>query len=163
MKFNCAINKRTLAYFSKYIALFGRVKMEHEFIQMTSTAGRTIPDSINSIFQHISECFCFKLTNSKFDFLFQVLNRFWVVIENFWKADIFSPNTIQTRVVRVKFILDSFSQKIVQRLHIKARLNFNWKINFSVKCLSSTQPIVSNQKRKGWRNAKAFIFRQYLH
>lgn len=78
--------------------------MKHDFIQMSSTAGLTIPDSINSIFQHIFECFCFKLTNSNFDFLFQVLNCLWVV--------------------SVTFILDSFPLKIVQRRQIEVKLSF---------------------------------------
>lgn len=78
--------------------------MEHDFIQIASTAELTIPDSINSIFQYIFECFCFKFTNSNFDFLFQVLNRLWVV--------------------SVTFILDSFLQKIVQRRQIKVKLSY---------------------------------------
>lgn len=85
LKFNCAVNKRTLAYFSKFIALFAWV-VEHDFIQMAYTARLTIPDSINSIFKHIFECFCFKLTNSNADFLFRVLNRLWVFSVTFSTA-----------------------------------------------------------------------------
>ena len=62
---------------------------------MTATAGLTVPHSINPIFQYIFDCLGFNSMNDDFDFVFQSLNRLWMV--------------------SVTLILNGSPQKIVQR------------------------------------------------
>ena len=54
--------------------------MEHNIIQMTATTGFTVPHSINPIFQYIFNCLGFNPIIGNFDFVFQGLNQFLVVI-----------------------------------------------------------------------------------
>ena len=63
-------------------------------IQMTATTGLTVSHTINAIFQYIFDCLGFNSMNGKFDFVFQGLNRLWMV--------------------RVTLILNGSLQKIVQ-------------------------------------------------
>ena len=44
--------------------------MKHNIIQMTTTAGHTVPHSINPIFQYIFDCLGFNPKNGNFDFVF---------------------------------------------------------------------------------------------
>ena len=74
--------------------------MKHNIIQMTATAGLTVPHSINPIFQCIFDCLGFNSMNGYFDFVFQGLNRLWMV--------------------RLTLILNGSPQKIVQRGQITA-------------------------------------------
>ena len=74
--------------------------MKHNIIQMTATAGLTVPHSINPIFQYIFDCLGFNPMNGNFDFVFQGLNRLWMV--------------------SVTLILNGSPQKIVQRGQITA-------------------------------------------
>ena len=67
---------------------------------MTATAGLTVPHSINPIFQYIFDCLGFSPTNGNFDFVFQGINRLWMV--------------------SVTLILNGSPQKIVQRGQITA-------------------------------------------
>ena len=53
--------------------------MKHNIIQITATAGLTVPHSINPIFQYIFDCSGFNPMNGNFDFVFQDLNRLWMV------------------------------------------------------------------------------------
>ena len=53
--------------------------MKHNIIQMTAMAGLTVPHSINPIFQYIFDCLGFNSMNGNFDFVFQGLNRLWIV------------------------------------------------------------------------------------
>ena len=46
---------------------------------MTATAGLTVPHSINPIFQYIFDCLGFNPMNGNFDFVFQGINRLWMV------------------------------------------------------------------------------------
>ena len=52
---------------------------QHNIIQMTATAGLSVPHSIKPIFQYIFDCLGFNPMNGNFDFAFQGLNRLWVV------------------------------------------------------------------------------------
>ena len=74
--------------------------MKHNIIQMTATAGLKDPHSINPIFQYIFDCLGFNSVNGNFDFVFQGLNRLWMV--------------------RVSLILDCSPQTVVQRRQITA-------------------------------------------
>ena len=74
--------------------------MKHNIIQMTATADLTVPHSINPIFQYIFDCLGFNTMNGHFDFVFQGLNRLWMV--------------------SVTLILNGSRQKIVQRGQITA-------------------------------------------
>ena len=74
--------------------------MKHNIIQMTATASLAVPHSINPIFQYIFDCLGFNLINGNFDFMFQVLDRLWIV--------------------SVTLILNGSPQKIVQRGQITA-------------------------------------------
>ena len=74
--------------------------MKHNIIQMTATAGLTVPHSINSIFQYIFYCLGFNPMNGNFDFVFQGLHRL--------------------RMVNVTFILDGPLQNVVQLAQITA-------------------------------------------
>ena len=65
---------------------------------MTDTAGVAVRLSINPIFQYILDCLAFHPMNGNFDFVFQGLNRLWMV--------------------SVTLILNSSPQKIVQRAQI---------------------------------------------
>ena len=76
------------------------LRMKHNMIQITATAGLTVPHSINPIFQYIFDCLGFNPMNGHFDFMFQGLNRLWIV--------------------RVTLILNGSSPKIVQRGQITA-------------------------------------------
>ena len=69
--------------------------MKHNIIQMIAMAGLTVPHSINPIFQYIFDCLGFNPMNGNFDFVFEGLNRLWMV--------------------SVTFILDGSPRKIVQR------------------------------------------------
>ena len=53
--------------------------MKHNIIQMTATAGLTISHLIHPIFQYIFDCLGFNPMNGNFDFVFQDLNRLWMV------------------------------------------------------------------------------------
>ena len=55
------------------------LRMKHNIIQMTATAGLIVPHSINPIFQYIFDCLGFIPVNGNFDFMFQGLNRLWMV------------------------------------------------------------------------------------
>ena len=55
--------------------------MEHNIIQMTATAGLTVPHSINPIFQYIFDYLGFNSMNGNFNFVFQGLNRLRVVTQ----------------------------------------------------------------------------------
>ena len=46
---------------------------------MTATAGLAVPNSINQILQYIFDCSGFIPMNGNFDFVFQGLNRLWMV------------------------------------------------------------------------------------
>ena len=46
------------------------LNMKYNFIQMTSTAGCTIPHSINPIFQYIFHCMGAYFIDGNFDFMF---------------------------------------------------------------------------------------------
>ena len=74
--------------------------MKQNIIQMTATASLTVRHSINPIFQYIFDCLGFNSMNGNFDFVFQGLNRLWMV--------------------SVILILNDSPQKIVQRGQIKA-------------------------------------------
>ena len=74
--------------------------MKHNIIQMTVTAGLTIPHSINPIFQYIFDCLGFNSMNGNFDFVFQGFNRL--------------------SMVSVTLILNGSPQKIIQRGQIIA-------------------------------------------
>ena len=76
------------------------LRMKHNIIQMAATAGLTIPHSINPIFKDIFDCLDLNLMNGNFDFVFQGLNRLWMV--------------------SVTLILNGSPQKIVQRSQITA-------------------------------------------
>ena len=52
------------------------LRMKHNIIQMTTTAGLTVPHSINAIFQYIFDWLGFNSMNGNFDFVFRNLNRF---------------------------------------------------------------------------------------
>ena len=54
------------------------LRMKH-IIQMTATAGLTVPHSINPIFQYIFDFLGFNPMNGNFDFVFQGLNRLWMI------------------------------------------------------------------------------------
>ena len=68
--------------------------------QMTAMASITIPHSMYPIFQYIFDCLGFNPMNGNFNFMFQGLNRLWMV--------------------SVTLILNGSPQKIVQRGHIIA-------------------------------------------
>ena len=68
--------------------------MKHNIIQMTATAGLTVPYSINTIFQYIFDYLGFNPMNGNLNFMFQGLIRLWMV--------------------SVILILDGSPQKIVQ-------------------------------------------------
>ena len=106
--------------------------MEHNTIQMAATAGLTVPHLIKPILQYIFDCLDFNPMNGNFKFVFQGLNRLWMV--------------------SVKLILNGSSQKIVQRRQITAprrlisiRILTNYwifengpqKIDFYVGCVAS--------------------------
>ena len=55
------------------------LRMKHNIIQMTATAGLAVPHSINPIFQYIFDCLGFNPMNTNFDFVFQGLNRLWML------------------------------------------------------------------------------------
>ena len=74
--------------------------MKHNIIQMTAAAGLTVPHSINPIFHHIFDCLGFNPMNDNFDFVFQGINRLWMI--------------------SVTPILNGSPQKIVQRGQITA-------------------------------------------
>ena len=74
--------------------------MKHNIIQMTATAGLTVPHSTNPIIQYIFDCLGFNPMNGNFDFVFQGLNRLWMV--------------------SVTLILNGSPHKIVQRGQITA-------------------------------------------
>ena len=74
--------------------------MKHNIIQMTATAGFTVPHSINPIFQYIFDCLGFNPMNANFDFVFRGLNPLWMV--------------------SVTLVLNGSSQKIVQQGEITA-------------------------------------------
>ena len=48
-------------------------------IQMTATAGLTVPHSMKPIFQYIFDYLGFIPMNGNFDFVFEGLNRLWMV------------------------------------------------------------------------------------
>ena len=75
------------------------LRMRH-IIQMTTTAGLTVPHSMNPIFQYIFDCLSFNLVCGNFDFVFQGLNRLWMF--------------------GVILIFNGYPQKIVQRGQITA-------------------------------------------
>ena len=74
--------------------------MKYNIIQMIATAGLIVPHSINPIFQYIFDCLGVNPINGNFDFVFQGLNRLWMV--------------------SVTLILNSCPRKIVQRGQITA-------------------------------------------
>ena len=76
------------------------LRMKHNFIQMTATAGLTVPHSINPIFQYIFDCLGFNPMNGNSNFVFQGLNCLWMV--------------------SVTLILNGSPQQIVQRGQITA-------------------------------------------
>ena len=53
--------------------------MEHNIIQMTAMAGSTVAHSVDLIFQYIFDCLGLYFVNGNFDFMFQVVNRLWMV------------------------------------------------------------------------------------
>ena len=104
MEFELTIKKTYGYFFLKYdfirkIEPF-HLRMKHNIIQMTATAGLTVPHSINSIFQYIFDSLGFNPMNSNFDFVFQGLNCLWMV--------------------SVTLILNGSPQKIVQGGQITA-------------------------------------------
>ena len=115
--------------------------MKDNIIQMIATSGLTLPHSINPIFQYIFDCSGFDPMNVNFDFVFQGLNRLWMV--------------------SVTLILNGSPQKIVQRGQITVprrpidnRISADYsifengaqKIDFYVGCVVSSpvllEPIV---------------------
>ena len=76
------------------------LKMKHNIVQMTATAGLIVPHSINPIFQYIFDRLGFNPMNGNFDFVFQGLNRLWMV--------------------SVTLVLNGSLQKIVQRGQLTA-------------------------------------------
>ena len=76
------INENLWIFFKKYgfirkIEPF-HLRMKH-IIQITAMAGLTVPYSINPILQYIFDCLGFNPMNGNFDFVFQGLNRLWMV------------------------------------------------------------------------------------
>ena len=71
------------------------LRMKHYIIQITATAGLTVPHSINPISQYIFDCLGFNPMNGYFDFVFQGLNRLWMVSETLILND--SPQNCPTR------------------------------------------------------------------
>ena len=67
--------------------------MKHNIIQMTAMAGLAVLHSINPIFQYIFDCLGFNPMYGNFDFVFQGLNRLWMV----------SPILLKPNVVHVIF------------------------------------------------------------
>ena len=67
---------------------------------MTATAGLNVPHSINPIFQYIFDCLGFNPMNGNFDFVYQGINRLWMV--------------------SVTLVFNGSPQKIVQRGKITA-------------------------------------------
>ena len=55
------------------------LRMKHNIIQMTATAGVTVSHSINPIFPYIFDCLGFNPMNGNFDFVLWGLNRLWMV------------------------------------------------------------------------------------
>ena len=53
--------------------------MKLNIIQMTVTAGLIVPHPINPIFQYIFDCLGSNRMNGYLDFVFQGINRLWVV------------------------------------------------------------------------------------
>ena len=84
MEFESAIKiLKKRIFFQKYgfirkIELF-HLRMKHNIIQMIATAGLTVPHSFNPIFQYIFDRLGFNPMNGNFDFVFQGLNRLWMV------------------------------------------------------------------------------------
>ena len=74
--------------------------MNHNIIQMTATAGPTVPHPINPIFKYSFDCSGLNFLNGNFYFMFQGINCLWMV--------------------SVTFILNGSPQKIVQRAQITA-------------------------------------------
>ena len=106
MEFESAIKKKKnlWIFFQKYgfirkIEPF-HSRMKHNIIQMTATADLIVHHLINLIFQYIFDCLGFNPMNNIFGFVFQDLNRLWMV--------------------SVTLILNLFPQKIVQRGQITA-------------------------------------------
>ena len=67
--------KNTWIFFQKY-GFIRKIKpfhlgMKHNIVQMTATAGLTVPHSIKAIFQYILDCLGFNPMNGNFDFVFQ--------------------------------------------------------------------------------------------
>ncbi|KZC15026.1 hypothetical protein WN55_08619, partial [Dufourea novaeangliae] len=83
--------------------------MEDNIIQMTATASLTIPHSISPIFQYIFDCLGLYFVNGNFDFMFQVVNRLWMV--------------------SVTLVLNGSPQKKIQRSQIAAS---RWPIDISI-------------------------------
>ena len=83
MEFESVIKKNLWIFFQKYGFIrqieASHLRMNHNIIQMTATAGLTLPHSINPIFQYILDCLGFNPMNGNFDFVFQGLNRLWKV------------------------------------------------------------------------------------
>ena len=61
--------------YQRSIFLHTTLRMKQNIIQMTATAGLTVPHLINPIFQYIFDCLGFNPMNGNFDFVFQGLNR----------------------------------------------------------------------------------------
>ena len=55
------------------------LKMKHNIIEMTATAGLRVAHLINPISQYIFDCLGFNPINRNFDFVFQGLNLLWMV------------------------------------------------------------------------------------
>ena len=53
--------------------------MKLNIIQMTDAGVITVSHSINPIFKYIFDCLGFFPVNGNFDFVFQGLNRLWMV------------------------------------------------------------------------------------
>ena len=91
------------------------LRMKHNIIQMTDTAGLTVRHSINPIFQYIFDSLSFNPMNGDFDFVFQGLNRLWIV--------------------KLTLILNGSPQKIVQEGKITAprrRIDIRISADYSI-------------------------------